>query len=194
MPKDSPPPAPCSVDQRDFRGWAVSGCHGSATAARSAFVAVKARMEFLTDQSWVDTDGDAVMETTDGGVLPQVLAQAIAANNLNEINLYDKPLTVAEGAIWNAQLAFTHDREYWSSFKVQGQKSCTPSATCTTQGSTNTAHKSSGEGVHNPFLLDALLTASTQTVQSTYGVAPDKPVDLTVQTTPPPGVRVAPRR
>ncbi|MBI4342646.1 MAG: cytochrome c3 family protein [Candidatus Omnitrophica bacterium] len=186
-----PTEGPCDVSQRDFRGCAVSGCHGSATAARSAFETVKNRMNFLTDQLWADTDGDAIMETTDGGLLPKVLAQAIAASNLNAINLYDRTLTVAEGAIWNAQLAFTHDREYWSNFKVQGQNSCaTP---CSTQNASNTAHKSSGEGVHNPFLLDALLIASIQAVQTTYGLAPDRLADLTVQATRPPGVRLAPR-
>lgn len=147
-------------------------------------------MNTLTDLLWTDTDADATMEATDGGLLPKVLAQAIAANNKNVINLYDGTLTVAEGAIWNAQLAFTHDRGYWSSFTVTGQLSCTPTTTCTTTGSPNTAHKSSGEGVHNPFLLEALLTASIQAVQTTYGLAPDMPVDLTVQATPPPGVRV----
>ncbi|MBI2073093.1 MAG: hypothetical protein HYT81_08700, partial [Gemmatimonadetes bacterium] len=179
-----PTAGPCSVDQRDFRGCAVSGCHGSAAAARTAFVATKARMNFLTDQLWYDTNGNGVMETTDGGLLPKVLAQAIAAGNLNVINLYDGTLTVAEGAIWNAQLAYTHDRPFWSRFTVQGQKSCTPPTTCTTQGAVNTAHKSSGEGAHNPFLLDALLTSSIQAVQTTYGLAPDMPVDLTVKATP----------
>jgi hypothetical protein len=147
-------------------------------------------MNFLVDQLWTDTDGDAVMETSDGGLLPDVLAQAIGAGNLNAINLYDGTLTVAEGAIWNAQLAYTHDRPVWSSFKVDGQKSCTPNTTCTTMGGSNTAHKSSGEGVHNPFLLDALLTASIQAIQTTYGLSPEKPIDLTVKATPPAGLTV----
>ena len=184
-----PTAGPCSVDQRDFRGCAVSGCHGSPSAARSAFVATKARMDFLTDQLWTDTDGDARMETTDGGLLPKVLAQAIAANNRNMMNLYDRTLTVAEGAIWNAQLAYTHDRAHWGSFKIAGQNSC-GAAGCTAGDSANSATgRASGEGVHNPFLLDALLTASIQAVQTTYGLAPEMPVDLTVRATPPPGLR-----
>jgi predicted CXXCH cytochrome family protein len=185
-----PTAGPCADDQRYFGGCAVSGCHLSASDAKSAFAAVRGRMDFLVDQLWTDTDGDAVMETTDGGVLPDVLAQAIGAGNLNAINLYDGTLTVAEGAIWNAQLAYTHNRPHWASFKVAGQKSCTPNTTCTTQNASNTAHKSSGEGVHNPFLLDALLTASIQAVQTTYGLAPDMAVDLTVKATPPAGLQV----
>ncbi len=184
-----PTEGPCTVDQRNFKACATSGCHGTATAARSAFVTVKGRMEYLTDQLWADTDGDAVMETTDGGVLPKVLTQAIAASKRNEMNLYDKTLTVAEGAIWNAQLAYTHDRTAWSGFKIQGQNSCS-ATNCTAGDSLNTAHYSSGEGVHNPFLLEALLTASIQAVQSTYGLAPEKPIDLAIKATPPPGARV----
>lgn len=186
--KGLPTEGPCSVDQRDFRGCVASGCHASVTAARSAFVATKQRMNFLTDQLWYDSNGNGVMETTDAGLLPKVLAQAIAQGKRNVMNLYDRTFTVAEGAIWNAQLAFTHDREYWASFKIAGQNSCS-AANCTAGDSLNTAHKSSGEGVHNPFLLDALLTATIEAVQQTYGLAPDRPVDLTVQATPPPGVR-----
>lgn len=184
-----PTAGPCPEDERQFGGCAVSGCHTSETGARSAFVAVRSRMNFLVDQLWADTDNDSVMETTDGGLLPKVLANAIGAGNLNAINLYDNVLTPADGAIWNAQLAYTHDRTVWSSFKVSGQLSCTPTTTCTTQGGSNTAHKSSGEGVHNPFLLEALLLASIDYLKSYYGVSAP-PADLTPRLTPPPGLVV----
>ena len=182
-----PTAGPCDLADRQFAGCAVSGCHTSEDGARGAFITVKSRMNFLVDQLWADTDADAQMETTDGGLLPKVLANAIGAANLNEINLYDNILTPAEGAIWNAQLAYTNDRTVWSNFKVIGQKSCTPTTTCTTQGSSNTAHKSSGEGVHNPFLLEALLLASIQDIQTYYGVS--APADLTPRLIAPPGLR-----
>lgn len=187
-----PTDGPCAVDQRDFRGCAVSGCHGSASAARTAFVTVKARMEYLTDQLWSDSNGNAVLDTTDAGLLPKVLKKAIAAGKRNEMNLYDRTLTTAEGAIWNAQLAYTHGRTFWSGFKIQGQNSCS-AANCTAGDSSNSAHYSSGEGVHNPFLLEALLTASIQAVQGTYAVAPPQAIDLTVHAAPPPGLRTARR-
>ncbi|MBI2403754.1 MAG: hypothetical protein HYV20_13675 [Gemmatimonadetes bacterium] len=182
------PGGSCSDAQRYFGGCAVSGCHGSAGAARTALAAVRARLNYLTDALWADTDGDAVMETTDGGLLPKVLAQAIAQNQRNVINLYDTSLTVADGAIWNAQLASTHGRSYWLNFKVDGQNTCaTPG--CTTGGGSNTGHKSSGDGVHNPFLLEALLIESIKAVQTTYGLAPSQALDLRVRATPPAGVR-----
>lgn len=181
-----PVPGPCALDARNFKGCAVSGCHGDEAAARSAFTAVRSRMNLLTDLLWTDTDNDSVMDPTDSGVLPQVLAQAIAAFDSTEINLYDSTLTAAEGAIWNAQLAYTHDRPQWASFKVAGQKSCAnPNATPCAVGSTNTAHKSSGEGVHNPFLLEALLTSSISYLIQYYAL-PAPPIDLTPQLQPPP--------
>jgi predicted CXXCH cytochrome family protein len=182
-----PVEGPCADNERDFDGCAVSGCHGDATAALSAYQVVRARMNSLTDALWNDTNGNAVLETTDGGVLPEILAQAIAAGNLNEMNLYDNTLTPAEGAIWNAQLAATDQRPQWTNFVIAGQNSCGPTP-CTTQGGSNTAHASSGDGVHNPFLLEALLTSSIDYLKSHYGV-PAPPVDLSVRATVPPGVR-----
>jgi predicted CXXCH cytochrome family protein len=122
-----PAPGPCALADRNFKGCAVAGCHGDEAAARSAFTAVRSRMNLLTDLLWTDSDNDSVIDPTDSGVLPQVLAQAIAANDSNEINLYDSTLTAAEGAIWNAQLAYTHERPVWSSFKVRVSKSCAQS-------------------------------------------------------------------
>lgn len=179
----------CALAERYFNGCAVSGCHGNADAARTAFQVVRQRMDVLTDALWADTDNDSVMETTDGGLLPQVLAQAIAANNLNEINMYDGVETPAEGSIWNAQLASTHNRDYWRRFTVEGQLSCTPTDTCTTQGGTNSAHYSSAEGVHNPFLLEALLLSSIEYLETFYGVAAPPAAELTPQLTEPPTLR-----
>ena len=174
-----PVPGPCADDARNFGGCVSSGCHGNQDAARNAFLASRSTMNFYVDLLWTDTDGDAIMEPTDAGVLAQVLAQAIAAGDSNEINLYDSTLTAAEGAIWNAQLAFTHERTVWSSFKVAGQKSCANPAlpTCAV-GSSNTAHKSSGEGVHNPFLLEVLLQSSISYLNQYYAL-PAPPMELT---------------
>jgi hypothetical protein len=144
-------------------------------------------MNTLTDLPWNDVDDDDIMESTDTGLLPQVLAQAIAANDLTEINLCDNVLTPADGAIWNAQLARTNERPRWSSFVVAGQNSCA-TAGCTTSGSSNTSRKAGGEGVHNPFKLEALLLASIDYLQTFYGL-PSPPANLTIQATVPPGVR-----
>jgi predicted CXXCH cytochrome family protein len=171
----APVPGPCADTERTFAGCAVSGCHGDATAARSAFLSLRLELNAATDRLWNDVDGDAVLEVTDTGVLPQILAGEIAANDSNEINLYNSTLTPAEGAIWNAQLAYTHERTQWAGFTVAGQYSCA-AAGCTTQGGSNTAHKSSGEGVHNPFKLKALLAATESYLRTYYGL-PGAPVE-----------------
>jgi predicted CXXCH cytochrome family protein len=186
-----PTAGPCADNERDFRGCAVSGCHGSAAVARTAFQVVRGRMNTLTDLLWNDLDNDSILETTDGGILPDVLAQAIGAGNLNEMNLYDNVLTPAEGAIWNAQLARTNERPQWASFRISGQKSCSPAATCTTMNSSNTSHKSSGEGAHNPFKLEALLLSSIDYLTSYYNL-PAPPANLVrPQLTAPAGVSLA---
>ena len=176
------PDSTCSDAQRYFDGCAVSGCHGSADAARSAYEVLQARMDYLTDQLWFDTNGNNVMDTTDAGLLPKVLEKAIVAGNKNEINLVDTVLTPAEGAIWNAQLAATDNRGFWRSFKVQGQNNST---------TTYTGHRSSGGGVHNPFLLEALLTQTITAMEDQYGVSPSAPIDLTMHMAPPAGLKTA---
>jgi predicted CXXCH cytochrome family protein len=189
----APVAGPCADTQRNFSGCAVSGCHADASSARTAFQVVRQRMNTLTDLLWDDVDNDSILEQTDTGVLPQVLAQAVGAGNLDVINLYDGVLTPAEGAIWNAQLARTNERLQWASFKVAGQRSCNPSPNpCSTQNSSNTSHKSSGEGTHNPFKLEALLLASIDYLGEYYGL-PGAPVSQAIQATPPAGVRVVRR-
>jgi predicted CXXCH cytochrome family protein len=174
-----PKPGPCSLSERNFKACATSGCHGSESAARSAFRALQARLEYLLDQLWFDSDSNRVMDPTDTGLLPRLVARARTRADSNQLNLNDAVLTVAEGAMWNAQLAAIESRPFWTSGRVFGRSF--------------SAHYSAGEGVHNPFLLEALLIASINAVIKEYGLAPPAGVDLEIRSTPPPGLqRVAP--
>ena len=169
---DSLPTAgPCPVDQRDFRACTASGCHANAAAARTAFSVVRQRINNFLDELWLDTDGDRVLEPSDGGVLPQVVAQG----DIAALDVRDQLVSVAEGALWNAQLAFTDDRPQFGDGTVFGI--------------VFTAHQGSGGGVHNPFLLEALLTASIDAVIATYGVTPSNRYHGSVQAVVPPAVR-----
>ncbi len=161
----------CEIQQRDFTGCTESGCHGSPEAARSAYLVAWQRINGLLDELWYDTDGDNVMEATDAGLLPQVIAQG----KESDLDPGSSTVTVAKGAMWNAMLAWTDDRAFWSNGEVAGQHF----------GS----HPNSGNGVHNPFLLEALLTASIDAVIDEYGVQPSPSYDPTPQLTPPPGMR-----
>lgn len=128
------------------------------------------RLNRLLDELWFDTDGDHVMDATDAGLLPQVVAQG----DTSQINVEDDVVTVAEGALWNAMLAYTSDRTWWGDGEAFGIHF--------------SAHKASGNGVHNPFFLDAVLNASIQAVIDEYGVTPSANFDGQVRSTVPPGV------
>jgi hypothetical protein len=105
----------------------------------------------LLDELWEDTDGDRVLEASDGGVLPQVLASGYG----EALDLESQTVTPAKGAMWNAMLAWTEDRPQWSAGEVGGVSF--------------SSHPNSGNGVHNPHLLEALLLASIGHVRDTYG-------------------------
>lgn len=187
-----PTAGPCDVTDRNFDACATSGCHGTASAARLAFNTVLARLNALLDDIWEDLNGDHVMDPapTDAGVLPQVLAAL--PGDTTQLDVRDQTVTTAEGALWNAQLAFTSlldgsgtqlGRPYFGDGVVY-------------VGSANGgagihfgAHKGSGNGVHNPFLLEALLIASIDAVEDEYGVTAVSQPSATL--TPPPGVRLA---
>ncbi len=147
-----PTDGPCADSDRDFS--ACAECHGSEGAALQAFETNRAELDSLLDVLWVDSDSNAVMDATDAGLLAQVVAQG----DTLELDPSDQLVTVAEGALWNAQLAYTSSRTVWSDFEVFGVEV--------------SAHKASGDGVHNPSLLEALLDASIDAVRVRYGLAP----------------------
>jgi predicted CXXCH cytochrome family protein len=144
----------CAVTERTFNACATSGCHADEATARGLLGTFKTELNGLLDQLWFDTDGNRAIDVTDTGLLPQVVAQGDAT----QFNMSDAVVMVAEGAIWNAMLAYTSDRVFWANGRALGQSF--------------SAHKSSGEGVHNPPLLEALLTESIQAVMDEYGLVP----------------------
>lgn len=150
---DGRPRENCSLQERNFQGCTGGGCHGTVDAARAALITTRTRINNLLDELWDDTDGDAVLEPSDAGLLPEVMAQ----QGRSEVDVLDSRFTTAEGAIWNGQIAYTSQRPHWGSAAYPN-------------GDHFGAHKGSGEGVHNPFLLEALLTASINAVEEEYGV------------------------
>ncbi|MGD2122182.1 MAG: cytochrome c3 family protein, partial [Gemmatimonadota bacterium] len=151
----------CPPEERTFAGCLGSGCHGGEWSARNAYVRVRNRLNVLLDQLWEDSDGDRVLEASDGGVLPQVLD----LGHGEDLDLEDPTVTPAKGAMWNAMLAWTDDRPQWSDGEINGIPF--------------SSHPNSGNGVHNPHLLEALLLASIGHVRDTYGARPSPGFDLT---------------
>jgi hypothetical protein len=121
-----------------------------------------------------------VIDSIEPGLLPQLVARAqrsgATAADTVAIDFGNTTTSVAKGALFNAALAATDDRAYFLNGTVLGKGFAT--------------HMASGNGVHNPFLLEALLTSSIAALHSTYGL-PSPPVgNLQVQATPPPGLRL----
>jgi predicted CXXCH cytochrome family protein len=163
-----------------FTACATSGCHGSAATAKNAYVTFKARLSNLLDQLWLDTNGNGIMDSAgvDSGLLPQLVTPAqrpgATAADSAPLNFFSSTTTVAKGALYNAALAATEDRPYFANGHVLGGAFA--------------AHLSAGNGVHNPFLLEALLISSINAVKATYGLA-SPPFDLRIHATMPPGLR-----
>lgn len=148
------PGGDCAPKDRTFAACARTGCHGSELSAQNAYTKIRSRLNALLDELWTDTDMDRVLEASDGGVLPQVIALGYGA----DLDPSTSTVTPAKGAMWNAMLAWTDDRPQWSDGEVLGKQF--------------SAHPSSGNGVHNPHLLEALLLASIGHVRDVYGVSP----------------------
>jgi len=169
----------CTIDQRDFSACATSGCHGTAGAARSAFITIQTALDAQLDQIWADNNANGVIDPypTDAGLLPQMVARGTAADSA-ALDFSSTEVTAAKGTLFNAALAATNDRQYFLSGRVFGIQFST--------------HMASGNGVHNPFLLQALLAASIQSLNTTYGPFPVPPSAATmkVQATPPPGLKM----
>jgi predicted CXXCH cytochrome family protein len=165
----------CTLNQRDFGACASSGCHNATQAAMSAYQAINATLDNLLDQIWVDSNGNGVIDATDGGLLAQMVARGTAADSA-ALNFGSTTTTVAKGTLWNAALAATDDRLYFLSGQVFGKSWA--------------AHQASGNGVHNPFLLEALLSSSIAALHTTYNLTAPANLDLRVTATPPPGLRL----
>jgi predicted CXXCH cytochrome family protein len=186
-------PRPCAdIDTvaagtgHDFTSCSNSGCHsGGAAVAKFAYQTLKNDLKNYLDQIWTDNPSVGTVGTIDsagidGGLLPQLVARAMrpgaTAADSAPLNFRTNVTTVAKGTLWNAALAATEDRKIFLSGRVLGNGFAT--------------HMASGNGVHNPFLLKALLTASIAALHSTYGL-PSPPVTSTHAPGPlPPGVRL----
>jgi predicted CXXCH cytochrome family protein len=171
-----PTPGACAQSERDFTsGCVASGCHATASSAMSAYNANISVINVLLDQIWVDNNANAIVDAspTDGGLLAQMVARGSHQDSV-DLDFGNTITSVAKGTIYNAALAATDDRAYFLGGKVFGKSWA--------------AHASSGNGVHNPFLLQALLAQSITALHQSTGFPVPPNADLRVRATPPPGV------
>ncbi len=157
----------CAVTERRFT--ACVDCHGSESSARGWYNLYRTLLNGWLDQIWQDLNGNAIIDAapTDAGVLAQILQ---VTGDPKQIDMGDTLFTSAEGILYNAQLAATHDREVF----LDG---------ATIVGSDTvgfSGHFTAGNGVHNPPFLESLLKASIQHAVDFYGLPAPQGVDLTL--------------
>lgn len=132
----------CAHDEpsRSWASCATSGCHGSTTAAVSAFTLSSQRLDQLTKQIWDDKNANDTVEAApiDGGYLSDFVNIPPA-----EYSPTDGRISPAEGARFNVRMLRPG-----------------------TRGAGGGVDGSSG--VHNPFLAEALLRADIDELHSTY--------------------------
>ena len=170
-----PTTASCTDDERDFS--ACASCHGTEAASQAIYEAFKDTLNALLDQIWVDTDGNEILDPapTDAGVLPLILQ---VTGDDKQIDRSDTLFTSAEGILYNAQVAATHDRDLF----LDGATIVIDQGTGDPDTVSFSGHRSSGNGVHNPPFLEALLKASIQHAIDFYGIpAPAPGFDLTIR-------------
>lgn len=90
-----------SSTARSWNTCTASGCHANAGVAASLMATVRVRLKALTDQLWIDANGNGSMQAapTDGGMLPTV-----RQTRPTEWSTTDNKVTPAEGAEFNARL------------------------------------------------------------------------------------------
>jgi hypothetical protein len=157
----------CAVGERRFT--ACVECHSSETLAQNLYVFSIDKFNTLLDQIWRDVNGNAIIDPApiDGGVLAEILQ---VTGDPKQIDMGDTLFTSAEGILYNAQLAATHERAvFLDGATIVGSDTVDFSG-----------HFASGNGIHNPPFLESLLKASIQHAIDAYALPAPAGVDLTL--------------
>ncbi|HEY7636363.1 MAG TPA: hypothetical protein VH763_12495, partial [Gemmatimonadales bacterium] len=138
-----------TVTERNWSSCTASGCHADANVAQTLFTNERQTITTLIDQLWHDdgvpnAGGEPYIDpATDTGFLPTLVGtNPTDATGHLAFSDTDNYISPAEGALFNAMMLAEN---------LYG-------------------HKDGSFGVHNPFFYEALLSASIQSVQATYGL------------------------
>jgi len=153
---------PCSNNPFE----ACEACHLN---PELTYEATKDSLTNLLLSMWDDVSGDGVLNTDVAPADTGLLVRIMTAFGPNEINFDDTVHTVAEGILFNSQIAWTEDAPWFA----DGNIVVAPGDTVHFS-----SHPTSGNGVHNPTFLDAIMKASLAMGASFYGVAPPAGVNL----------------
>jgi predicted CXXCH cytochrome family protein len=152
---------PCSNN----RWEACEACHLN---PELTFEANKDSLTNLLLAMWDDVNGDGILNTDVPPADTGLLVRIMTAHGAGVINFDDTVHTVAEGLLFNSQIAWTEDTPWFADGNIVV-------GTDTVHFS---SHPTSGQGVHNPTFLDAIMRASLAMGASFYSVAPPAGVNL----------------
>ncbi len=156
---------PCSNEQFE----ACAGCHGTAAAAEIVYEDFKDELTDYLLAIWDDVNGDHIINTDVAPADTGLLVRIIAQEGPKILDVSDTLFTTAEGILWNAQLAWTEDAPWFADGVI---------VVAADDSVHFSSHPISGNGVHNPALLEELLKASLAIGAAHYGVAPPAGMDL----------------
>jgi predicted CXXCH cytochrome family protein len=145
----------CAVTERRFT--ACLPCHITEGIARTAYLNFKAELTGYLEMVWNDANANDTLDTGDTGLLVSIVAQ----EGGSILDVSDVLFTTAEGVLWNAQLAATDDAPWFADFYIRVNPANVVHIS---------SHPTSGNGVHNPKFLRALMIASINEGAAHYGV------------------------
>ena len=158
----------CDLDDRRFD--ACADCHGSTENAQYKFELFNEELTGYLMSIWTDVNDDHILDASDTGLLVRIGLQ----EGFTILDQTDDDFTVAEGILFNAQLAHTGETPWFGSLDLPVGVDDTGAVVYQHLGT----HPASGSGMHNPTLLRALLQASLAAGASHYNVAPPAGVNL----------------
>jgi predicted CXXCH cytochrome family protein len=160
----------CAVTARRFN--ACTECHGTVANARDKFVEFNEELTGYLDAIWDDVNGNDTLDVngTDTGLLVDI----VQLGDYTVLDQSDDFYTVAEGVLFNAQLAHTDETPRFADAFYPVGVDGLGAPKYTEFGS----HQASGGGMHNPTLLRALLVASISAGANHYNVAPPAGMNL----------------
>jgi predicted CXXCH cytochrome family protein len=162
----------CAVTARRFD--ACTECHGTVANSRDKFVEYNEELTGYLKAIWNDVNGNDTLDVngTDTGLLVDI----VQLGDWTVLNQDDDFFTVAEGVLFNAQLAHTHETVWFEEafLPIGADDNGDP------EYDEFGTHPASGGGMHNPTLLRALLVASIAAGSSHYNVAPPAGVNLAI--------------
>jgi predicted CXXCH cytochrome family protein len=160
-------------DFEDRRWNACAQCHGTPENSLFKFETYLDELVGYLEAIWTDVNGNDTLDVNgpDTGLLVDIVNQGdwtVLAQN-------DDYFTVAEGVLFNAQLAHGHHAAPWfeeAYYPIGEDDAGAP--VYREFGS----HPASGAGMHNPTLLRALLVASMSAAVNQYNLAPPAGVSM----------------